>query len=42
MTPAGERDSLTFLVEAVGRGKKTAGGVRPAFMIVTPYFQCLG
>ena len=33
---------MTFLVEAVGTGKKTTGGVRPAFVIVTPCFQGLG
>ena len=32
MTSAGERGSLTFLIEAVETGQKTAGGVRQTFV----------
>ena len=42
MTPAGERGSFTFLIEAIGTGEDATGGVRLAFEIVTLIFKAWG
>ena len=42
LPPAGEGSPFTFMIESIGMAEKSAGSVRPSFLIIPSVFEGFG